>query len=74
MFINGLPVSCQFDFNTPHLKPNKEGGIPPCYTHLMFITFGSSTVKINGRGCGRVTDGVFLCTFVLTGMPNVIVG
>ena len=50
---NGIPVSRQGDNNTTHLLP----GVP-CPAHAAPIAVGSTTVFINGKGCGRVGDGI----------------
>ena len=71
VFINGRPASCQLDFNTPHLMP-VPGAV--CVTHIATISLGSFSVRINGRGAGRVTDTVFMCTAVMTGSFNVRIG
>ena len=66
---NGIPVSRQGDNNTTHLLP----GIP-CPAHSAPIASGSSTVFINGKGCGRIGDGISGCTSVAAGSPNVFAG
>lgn len=71
VFVNGLPISRQGDLNTPHLLPPF---VPACPTHAAPITLGSFTVRVNGRGCGRIGDGVFGCTFVAQGSTNVFAG
>ena len=71
VLVNGIGVSRQFDFNSPHLFP---AGLPFCLIHAAPITFGSSKVRVNGRGCGRVGDSVAACTFVATGSSNVFAG
>ena len=40
----------------------------------MPIANGSSTVKINGKGCGRIGDGITACTSVQSGSENVFAG
>ena len=55
-----------------HLMP--VPGIPPCIPHAAPITTGSTTVFINGLGCGRVGDAITACTSVATGSPNVFAG
>ena len=35
---------------------------------------GSSTVKVNGKGCGRVGDSISGCTSVAAGSSNVFAG
>jgi len=52
------------------LPPN----IPPCPSHAAGIASGSSTVKVNGKGCGRVGDGISGCTSVAAGSSNVFAG
>ena len=47
VFVNGTGISREGDNNTPHLLPP-----PPCPTHAAPIASGSSTVKINTKGCG----------------------
>ena len=66
---NGIPVSRQGDNNTTHLLP----GVP-CPAHAAPFAVGSSTVFINGKGCGRVGDGISGCTSVAAGSPNVFAG
>ena len=58
------------DINHPHLRPCP----PECCIHVAPIAKGSSTVFVNGRGAGRVTDYVLSCTAVATGHPQVFVG
>ena len=69
VFCNGISVSRQGDKNTVHLKPGN-----PCPPHSASISSGSSTVKVNGKGCGRVGDGISGCTSVAAGSPNVFAG
>ena len=66
---NGIPVSRQGDVNTTHLLPGS-----PCPPHAAPIASGSSTVFINGKGCGRVGDAISGCTSVAAGSPNVFAG
>ena len=66
---NGIPVSRQGDNNTTHLLP----GVP-CPAHAAPIAVGSTTVFINGKGCGRVGDAISGCTSVAEGSPNVFAG
>jgi uncharacterized Zn-binding protein involved in type VI secretion len=73
VFVNGRGISRQGDVNTPHLKPPFPPPVP-CPTHAAGIASGSSTVKVNGRGCGRVTDGIAGCTAVASGSSNVFAG
>jgi uncharacterized Zn-binding protein involved in type VI secretion len=69
VFANGIAVSRQGDVNTTHLLP----GVP-CPAHAAAIASGSSTVKVNGKGCGRVGDGIAGCTSVAAGSSNVFAG
>ena len=69
VFVNNIPVSRQSDVNTVHLLPGA-----PCPAHAAPITKGSSTVKVNNLGCGRIGDGISGCTAVAAGSPNVFAG
>lgn len=69
VFVNGIAVSRQGDNNDVHLLP----GIP-CPAHAAPITVGSTTVFINGKGCGRIGDAITACTSVAEGSPNVFAG
>ena len=69
VFANGRPISCQSHPNTTHKKPGD-----PCPSHAASISGGSTTVKINGLGCGRVGDGISGCTSVASGSGNVFAG
>jgi uncharacterized Zn-binding protein involved in type VI secretion len=69
VFVNGIAVSRQGDANTSHLLPGS-----PCPDHTAPITIGSTTVFINGKGCGRVGDAITGCTSVAAGSPNVFAG
>ena len=69
VFANSIAVSRQGDNNTTHLLPGA-----PCPSHAKPITPGSTTVFVNGKGCGRVGDSIFGCTFVATGSTNVFAG
>jgi len=70
VFVNGLGVSRQGDNNTSHLLPE----IIPCPSHSAAITIGSTSVFINGKGCGRVGDAIAGCTAVAVGSPDVFAG
>jgi len=67
--VNSIPVSRQGDNNTGHLLPPA-----PCPSHSAPIAVGSTTVFINGKGCGRVGDAISGCTSVAEGSPNVFAG
>jgi uncharacterized Zn-binding protein involved in type VI secretion len=69
VFVNGLAWSCQGHKNIPHLLPAGR-----CPVHGAAISSGSSKVFINGRGAGRVGDGIAGCTAVAQGSPNVFAG
>ena len=68
--VNGVGVSRQGDVNTTHLAPTDA----PCPPHTAAITTGSTTVFVNGKGCGRVGDGITACTSVAAGSDNVFAG
>ena len=67
VFCNGIPISRQGDNNTGHLLP----GVP-CPSHSASISVGSTTVFVNGKGCGRIGDAT--CTSVAGGSSNVFAG
>ncbi len=69
VFVNSIAVSRQGDNNTGHLLP-----APICPSHSAPIATGSSTVFVNGKGCGRVGDAISGCTSVAAGSPNVFSG
>ena len=71
VFANNIGVSRQGDNNTAHLLPPD---VPPCPGHSAPIASGSSTVKVNGKGCGRIGDGITGCTSVAAGSPDVFAG
>ena len=67
--VNGTGISRQGDNNTSHKNPPA-----PCPSHAAPIATGSSTVFINGKGCGRIGDAITGCTSVATGSSNVFAG
>ena len=67
--VNSIPVSRQGDNNTSHLIPAAV-----CPPHTAPIAVGSTTVFINGKGCGRIGDAISSCTSVAAGSPNVFAG
>ena len=72
VLVNFRPWSCQYDFNTPHLKFCK---CPKCCCiHMAYISKGSRTVLVNFRGGGRITDMISKCTWVGQGSANVWAG
>ena len=66
---NSIAILRQGDNNTGHLLP----GVP-CPSHAAPIASGSSTVRVNGKGIGRVGDGISGCTSVAAGSSNVFSG
>ena len=72
VFVNGRAWSRQGDNNTTHLRP--VPGDPPCINHSAPIAIGSTTVKVNGMGAGRVGDAISGCTAVAAGSENVFAG
>ena len=71
VFVNSIAWSRQGDVNTTHLLPPN---IPPCPSHAAGIASGSSTVKVNTKGAGRIGDGISGCTSVAAGSSNVFAG
>ena len=69
VFANGIAVSRQSDINTVHLKPPVV-----CVNHTAPITTCSTTVKVNGLGCGRIGDAITACTSVAAGSSDVFAG
>ena len=69
VYVNGIKWSRQGDNNTGHLLPGS-----PCPTHAVPIATGSTTVFINGKGAGRIGDGISSCTSVAAGSSNVFAG
>ena len=69
VFVNGIPWSRQGDNNTGHLLTGN-----PCTGHAAPITTGSTTVFVNGKGAGRIGDGITSCTSVAAGSSNVFAG
>ena len=70
VYVNGIGISRQGDLNDPHLRPLAA----LCFFHAAPIATGSTTVYVNGRGCGRVGDPITACTSVATGSSNVFAG
>ena len=69
VFVNGIKWSRQGDNNTSHLLPAAV-----CPAHAAPIASGSSTVKVNTKGAGRIGDGISGCTSVAAGSSNVFAG
>ena len=70
VFVNGIKWSRQGDINTTHLRPCG----PVCCGHKAPIASGSSTVKVNTKGAGRIGDAISGCTSVAQGSENVFAG
>ena len=68
--VNGTGISREDDNNTSHKLPTDT----PCPSHAESIATGSTTVFINGKGCGRIGDVITACTSVATGSANVFAG
>lgn len=69
VFINGLPVvleGCAVESHT-HSPP-------ACPTHAPGLVTFSGTVKIEGKGVGRVGDQYGCGATISSGSPNVIIG
>ena len=69
VYVNNIKWSRQGDVNTTHLLPGS-----PCPPHAAPIASGSSTVKVNNVGAGRIGDGISGCTSVAAGSSNVFAG
>ena len=69
VFVNGIAWSREDDNNTSHLKPPAT-----CVSHAAPIASGSSTVKVNTKGAGRIGDAITGCTSVAAGSSNVFAG
>jgi len=69
VYVNAIKWSRQGDNNTGHLLPGD-----PCPSHAAPITTGSTTVFVNGKGAGRIGDGITSCTSVAAGSSNVFAG
>jgi uncharacterized Zn-binding protein involved in type VI secretion len=69
VYANGIPISRQSDVNTSHLLPGA-----PCPSHAAPIAVGSTTVFINGLGCGRIGDAISGCTSVAAGSADCFAG
>ena len=69
VFVTGIAWSRQGDVNTSHLLPPV-----PCPSHAAPITTGSTTVFVNGKGGGRIGDGITGCTSVAAGSANSFAG
>ena len=69
VFVNGIAWSRQGDNNTGHLLPGS-----PCPSHAAPIASGSSNVKVNTKGAGRIGDDISGCTSVAAGSSNVFAG
>lgn len=66
VLVNNRGITRQGDQWQQHCSP--EG----CHTGT--IAIGSTTVFINGKGCGKVGDALDCGDFVMTGSSNVLCG
>ena len=71
VFADGIGISREGANNTSHLLPPN---VPPCASHAAPIASGSSKVKVDTKGCGRITDGITGCTSVAEGSSKVFAG
>ena len=69
VYVNTIKWSRQGDNNTVHLLPGT-----PCPAHAAPIATGSTTVFVNGKGAGRIGDGISGCTSDAAGSSNVFAG
>ena len=67
--LHGIGWSCMGHVNTVHIYG------PKCRSaHAAPIAQGSSTVKVNGVGAGRIGDKVSGCTVVVQGWEDILTG
>lgn len=70
VLVNGKPMSAVGDICFPHLTPKAK-----CKgKHTAPIITGSPSVMVGGRPAAIVGSYLLLCTFVISGSPDVIVG
>lgn len=68
--VNGRGFARVGDTVTAHLNPRAR-----CKSvHKSIITSGSKTVVVNGRPAATLGSGLLLCTFVVSGSSDVVVG
>lgn len=67
VFVNSISVHRQGDNWALH-------SCPPAPPHGSVLGSGSSTVYVNGKQCGRITDPVACGSSVATGSGNVYAG
>ena len=70
---NGRGISRETDVNTIHQYFTGNPFVP-CLPHAAPITKGSTTVRANGLGVGRIGDSITACTAVAEGSPDVFAG
>jgi uncharacterized Zn-binding protein involved in type VI secretion len=70
VLVNGKPMSAVGDICTPHLTPKAKCKAP----HIASIITGSPSVVVGGKPAATVGSALLLCTFVISGSPDVIVG
>ena len=68
--INGRGACRVGDGNIPHLQPTGDG----CKTHTAKVFMGSKSVLINKKGAARVGDMLMLCTIIIDGSKDVVIG
>ena len=80
VFVNGIGVSRQGDVNNvhlgqPHIVTASGPQHPSCTQRQDPIAIGSTTVFVNGKGCGRIGDKIGgFGTTVSEGSQNVFAG
>jgi uncharacterized Zn-binding protein involved in type VI secretion len=67
VFVEGRGIHRQSDHWTNHCCPNQG-------CHDSVLVAGSSTVFINGLGCGRIGDAIECGSTVMTGSATVFAG
>lgn len=67
VYVEGKGVHRQFDHWAVHCCPDNG-------CHDSFLAKGSSTVYVNGRQTGRVTDFIACGSIILTGAATVYAG
>jgi uncharacterized Zn-binding protein involved in type VI secretion len=70
VLVNGRPMAAVGDLCFPHLFPGAKCRAP----HIAPIVIGSPSVLVGGRPAAFLGSYLLLCTFVITGSPDVMVG
>lgn len=68
--VNGKPMAAVGDVCTPHPTPKAKCKKP----HTAPIITGSSSVIVGGRPAATLGSYLLLCTFVISGSPDVMIG